>query len=568
MKNINSAITVASISTLAATTTLLSVLAMVACTTVEEDRVSQADANIFQEEEVHTVAEMSDAPQDNFKKFDPNSARPLLARVMAPSSPQYHQEPNRKNYRHRDANSFLQVSEKPVSTFSIDVDSAAYANARRYLSSGALPPADAIRSEEFINYFDYQYPAPDNRKAPFSITTEVAPSPWAMGRHLLHVGLQGYEIESSQLPPANLVFLVDVSGSMNYPNKLGLLKNSLKLLSKSLRKNDTVSIVVYAGASGVVLPATAGNDRHAIYRALKQLQAGGSTNGAAGIELAYQIARQEFKDDGVNRVILATDGDFNVGVTNIEALKDLVKQQRGSGIELTTLGFGTGNYNDALMNELAEIGNGNAAYIDTAKEARKALVEQLSGTLYTIAKDVKIQIEFSPQVAEYRLIGYESRLLKREDFNNDKVDAGEIGAGHSVTALYEIVLTDSNALTVDPLRYSNQPQSQEKGDELAYLKLRYKLPEQTTSTLLQQAIKRQQITPLDNSSENFRWSAAAAAFAQHLSGNTWLQDFGYAELLALAQGARGNDRQGYRAEMIQLVKMAQSLQVNEHLSAR
>ncbi|MCV6605553.1 MAG: von Willebrand factor type A domain-containing protein [Porticoccaceae bacterium] len=565
MKNFNSVITTASISTLAATTTLLGVLAMVACTTVEEEKVTQVDANIFQtEEEVVVLGAAADAPQDSIKAL--YARKPIMSVALQP--PTYGQEQNRENYRHRDANSFMQVGEQPVSTFSIDVDSAAYANARRYLNSGALPPADAIRSEEFINYFDYQYPQPENRQTPFSITTEVAPSPWASGRHLLHIGLQGYEVDSSQLPPANLVFLVDVSGSMNSPNKLGLLKSALKLLSSSLRKSDSVSIVVYAGASGVVLPATAGDDHRAINRALNQLRAGGSTNGGAGIQLAYQLARDSFKNGGVNRVILATDGDFNVGVTSVEALKQLVKQQRDSGIELTTMGFGAGNYNDALMNELAEIGNGNAAYIDTAREARKALVEQLSGTLYTIAKDVKIQIEFSPQVAEYRLIGYESRLLKREDFNNDKVDAGEIGAGHSVTALYEIVLADSDARTVDPLRYGTVSKANEKSDELAYLKLRYKLPEQKTSTLVQQAIKRQQISPLASSSENFRWSAAVAAFAQHLGKNQWLQDFDYKQLLTLAQGARGNDQQGYRAEMIQLVKMAQSLQVNERLSAR
>ncbi|UTW45241.1 VWA domain-containing protein [bacterium SCSIO 12696] len=551
------------ICTLAAMLTLFSLLAMVACTT------NQTDTQARIEEEVVVLASVADASsaQENFKRSNAINS-PRLQRALPLAFEMGPVVENRENYRHRDANGFKIVNEQPVSTFSIDVDSAAYANARRFLNNGTLPPADAIRSEEFINYFDYQYPQPQNRETPFSITAEVAPSPWAEGRHLLHIGLQGYHMDRSELPAANLVFLVDVSGSMNSANKLGLLKQSLKLLNRSLTKDDTVSIVVYAGSSGVVLKPTAGDQRHAINNALSQLQAGGSTNGAAGIQLAYQMAREQFKSEGINRVILATDGDFNVGVTSIDALKQLVKEQRDSGIELTTLGFGAGNYNDALMNELAEIGNGNAAYIDTAREARKALVEQLSGTLYTIAKDVKIQIEFSPLVAEYRLIGYESRLLKREDFNNDKIDAGEIGAGHSVTALYEIVLAGSNAVTVDPLRYSNTPKTDSKSDELAYLKLRYKLPDQEKSTLVQQAIKRQQIVPLNNSSTNFRWSAAAAAFAQQLRGNPWMQAFNYDGLLSLAQGSRGKDPQGYRAEMIQLVKMAQTLQPPTTLSSR
>lgn len=537
-------------------TTGITLSLLVACSSnnVTEEKAKQANAL----EEIIVTASKKVALADQ-----PMSAR---VQMVIPPSATHHDllipEQNRENYRDRDANSFHVVSEQPVSTFSIDVDTAAYANARRFLNNGSLPPVEAIRSEEFINYFQYDYPTPNQQTAPFSVTTEIAPSPWAQGRHLLHVGLKGYDIEPAELPTANLVFLMDVSGSMNSADKLGLVKTSLKLLSKSLRAQDRVSIVVYAGAAGVVLEPTAGNNSLKIEAALDKLHAGGSTNGGAGIQLAYNLAKQNYQPDGINRVILATDGDFNVGVTSIEALKKLIKKQRQSGIELTTLGVGTGNYNDALMNELAELGNGNASYIDTVLEARKALVEELSSTLFTIAKDVKIQLEFSPQVAEYRLIGYESRLLNREDFNNDKVDAGEIGAGHTVTALYEIVLADSNARTIDPLRYQGSPKNQEgRKNELGFLKLRYKMPSEKQSKLIEQPITRDGIKTTNNTSNNFRWSAATAAFAQQLADSDWIGEFSYGDTLALAKSAVGKDTYGYRAEMVQLVRAAETLKM-------
>ncbi|MBW2710159.1 MAG: von Willebrand factor type A domain-containing protein, partial [Deltaproteobacteria bacterium] len=356
-------------------------------------------------------------------------AMPSLLSIRAPSEPL-----NRENYNHFDDNQIMLVAEAPVSTFSIDVDTGAYSNIRRMISAGNLPREDAVRVEELINYFSYDYPVPDSSDVPFSLTTEIGITPWNTDTRLLHIGIKGYDVSAKELPASNLVFLVDVSGSMNSPDKLGLLKSALKLLTKQMRSEDRVSIVVYAGASGIVLEPVAGNQTAKIAQALDVLSAGGSTNGAAGIRSAYQLAEQEFIKGGINRVILATDGDFNVGTVNFEALKDLVEEKRKTGISLTTLGFGTGNYNDHLMEQLADAGNGNYSYIDTLNEAQKVLVDEMSSTLNTIAKDVKIQIEFNPAiVAEYRLVGYENRMLKREDFNNDKIDAGEVGAGHTVT---------------------------------------------------------------------------------------------------------------------------------------
>ncbi|MDY6981733.1 MAG: von Willebrand factor type A domain-containing protein, partial [Pseudomonadota bacterium] len=370
------------------------------------------------------------------------------------------------------------------------VDTGAYSNVRRFITNGAMPPSDAVRTEELLNYFDYDYPDTASN-APFSIATEIAPSPWHEGRHLLHIGIEAIEPEAAGDLRSNLVFLVDVSGSMASSDKLPLLVTSLKLLTKQLDVDDSIAIVVYAGASGVVLEPTPGNDTRAITNALERLQAGGSTNGAAGVELAYDLAEKQFIEGGINRVLLATDGDFNVGITDFEALKKLIAAKRKTGIGLTTLGFGTGNYNDRLMEQLADAGNGNYAYIDSINEARKVLVDEAASTLQTVAKDVKIQIEFNPTlVSEYRLIGYENRVLAQEDFNNDRVDAGEIGAGHTVTALYEITLSDSESgHSIDPLRYGSSlapaPVVQRSPDtELAYLKLRYKEPDSDTSQLL------------------------------------------------------------------------------------
>lgn len=481
-----------------------------------------------------------------------------LQQLRAPGEPV-----NRENYAHFDDNRVKLVAEAPVSTFSIDVDTGAYSNVRRMLNNGQLPVEDAVRVEELINYFSYDYPTPKNSNEPFAVTTEIGVTPWNPATHILHIGIKGYDKPRESLPASNLVFLVDVSGSMKSADKLGLLKSALKLLSRQMRNEDSISIVVYAGASGVVLEPVAGNETAKISQALDELSAGGRTNGAAGIRTAYQLAEQSFIKNGINRVILATDGDFNVGTVNFEALKDLVEEKRKSGISLTTLGFGTGNYNDHLMEQLADAGNGNYAYIDTLNEAQKVLVDEISSTLDTIAKDVKIQLEFNPAVvAEYRLIGYENRALNREDFNNDKVDAGEIGAGHTVTALYEISLVDSSSKYVDPLRYSRDPGADtHHKDEIALLRLRYKQPDSNTSKLIERPVKTADIVnTLEKTSDRFRFSASVAGFGQLLRGGRYTSNYQYDDVLELARNARGKDAFGYRGEFISLVNLAKSLQ--------
>ena len=481
-----------------------------------------------------------------------------LRELRPPSEPT-----DREKYAQIEDNPVKRAAEQPVSTFSIDVDTGAYANVRRFLDAGRLPPRDAVRVEELINYFDYDYPPPDDREPPFRVNAELAQTPWNSQTLLLAVGIKGYELPKAQLPPANLVFLIDVSGSMNSADKIGLLKPALKLLVRQLRPEDKVAIAVYAGAAGMVLEPTPGSQKAKIEAALDQLSAGGSTNGGAGIRLAYNLARQGFVEGGVNRVILATDGDFNVGTVNFQALKDLVEAQRKSGVALTTLGFGAGNYNDRLMEQLADAGNGNHAYIDTLQEANKVLVQQMSATLLTIAKDVKIQIEFNPAlVEEYRLIGYENRILRREDFNNDAVDAGDIGAGHTVTALYEIALKGSGGSLTEPLRYGRPAadDAPSRGDEIAFLRLRYKQPDGEVSQLLERSIQRgQAIGDWREASERFRFAAAVAGFGQVLRGGRYTRDFGYDEVLALARAARGSDPHGYRGEFLTLVGLARSL---------
>jgi Ca-activated chloride channel family protein len=402
---------------------------------------------------------------------------------------------------------------------------------------------------------------------PFSINTEVATTPWNADTHLLQIGLKGFEVEDADRPAANLVFLIDVSGSMQNQDKLPLLKNAFRLLARQLDARDSISMVVYAGATGIVLEPTPGDQKATIMSALDQLHAGGSTNGAAGINLAYQMAEQGFIDDGINRVILATDGDFNVGTVNFEALTDMVKERRKKGISLTTLGFGSGNYNDHLMEQLADEGNGNYAYIDGLNEARKVLVEELTSTLQTIAKDVKIQIEFNPDVvAEYRLIGYENRMLRREDFNNDRIDAGEIGAGHTVTALYEISLVESQSQRVDSLRYGSKLTARRTDahqNELAFVRLRYKQPDGDESTLIERTLERSEIVDLKDASDELRFAGAVAAFGQELRGGEYLDDFDYPEIRKLASSGRADDPFGYRGEFISLVNLAESLSVQE-----
>jgi len=450
----------------------------------------------------------------------------------------------------------IQVTDEPVSTFSIDVDTAAYSNIRRFINGGTLPPKDAVRVEEMVNYFDYHYPAPNDESTPFTISTEIGPTPWNTGSYLLHVGIKGYEPTIVESQPRNLVFLLDVSGSMNSANKLGLLKKSLRLLVNKLTPQDRVAIVVYAGASGVVLESTPGNRRSEIISAMERLRAGGSTNGGAGIELAYAIAQQHFKKGGINRVILATDGDFNVGPSNTETLKALIKEKKRSGVGLTILGFGMGNYNDQMLETISNAGDGNAAYIDTLQEAQKVLVEEIGSTLNTIARDTKIQIEFNPEIVNsYRLVGYENRLLNKEDFKNDRIDAGDVGAGHTVTALYEIVLNE-------PQRYTPvQTRALQFNNELAFLKLRYKRPDEDSSVEMQHAIASDDHhQQLNHTSNNFRFAAAVAGFGQRLRNSGSLGDYSYPEISQLAQQSRGNDAFGYRAEFIQLVNLADSLQ--------
>ncbi|MET0123160.1 MAG: VWA domain-containing protein [Candidatus Thiodiazotropha sp. 6PLUC9] len=471
---------------------------------------------------------------------------------------------DRERYGELTENGVHSVAQSPVSTFSVDVDSGAYALVRRFLNQGQMPPKDLVRAEELINYFNYQYPNPEPNTYPFSLTTELGPTPWNTKTRLVHVGIQGISMSAAERPAANLVFLIDVSGSMSDQSKLPLLKSAFRLLLKQLNKNDRVSLVVYAGASGVVLEPTAGDQQGKIISALEQLDAGGSTHGSAGIKLAYEMAEQGRIAEGINRVILATDGDFNVGTVDHRRLIELIEAQRQRGISLTTMGFGQGNYNDHLMEQLADKGNGNYAYIDNINEARKVLVEELSATLETIAKDVKIEIEWNPdRVAEYRLIGYENRLLSREDFNNDKVDAGDIGAGHTVTALYEIALTESEGQRLSPLRYGSPSSGNPPSEELAFLRLRYKQPDQERSHLIEQPIMISGLEQsLDNTSDDYRFSAAVAGFSQLLRGGRYTESFDYEDAAELANAARGGDRFGYRGEFIRLVRLAGSLEAS------
>ncbi|HEV2608403.1 MAG TPA: VWA domain-containing protein [Xanthomonadaceae bacterium] len=463
-----------------------------------------------------------------------------------------------EKYAAHDDNPVQRTAENPVSTFSIDVDTGSYSNVRRMLTAGQRPPADAVRAEEMINYFDYAYPAPTSRAVPFKVTTEMAPTPWNPKHTLLQIGIKGYEVARTEIPPANLVFLIDTSGSMDEPNKLPLLKQSFALLVPHLRAQDRVAIVVYAGSAGLVLPSTPGDHHAEILAALDQLQAGGSTNGGAGIGLAYAQARSSFIKGGANRIILATDGDFNVGVSDTDSLKEMVAKERESGVALTTLGFGVDNYNDTMAEQLADIGDGNHAYIDTLAEGRKVFVDEMSATLLTIAKDVKIQMEFNPAVvSEYRLIGYEDRALRREDFNNDKVDAGEIGAGHNVTALYELTLAGSGGEANDPLRYGKALVASGISSEVGLLRLRYKQPGAQTSKLIEMPLQLSQISA--NASPRLRFAASVAAFADELRGGKHLNGYSWDAIGKLARGTGGVDRWGYRAEFEQLVERASSM---------
>ena len=513
--------------------------------------------------------------------------------AMAPM-PMASRPDSNERYQHNADNPLKLVAEDPVSTFSLDVDTGSYSNVRRFLTQGTLPPEDAVRVEELLNYFPYDYPRARGEH-PFGVATDLAPCPWQKDHWLLRVAVRADEVDARAMPPANLVFLVDVSGSMDDPAKLPLLRSSLKLLTEQLRAEDRVSLVVYAGREALVLEPTPGDQRGRITRAIDQLEAGGSTAGEAGIRLAYRMAREAFLEGGINRVLLATDGDFNVGVTDFEQLKDIVEHERETGVQLSTLGFGTGNLNDELMEQLADAGNGSYAYIDTLAEGRKVLVDQVRSTLVTVAKDVKVQVEFNPAVVdEYRLIGYENRMLAREDFQNDRVDAGDVGAGQTVTALYELT-PKGGAGSVDPLRYgagaasdggksgssmagdtasagsksgssASAPRAGEAAtaapaaDEVAFVKLRYKRPAETTSRLFEVAVAKSALAPsFEKAGEDFRFAAAVAGFGQMLRGRKYTASWTWDDVLAAAVDSRGRDEFGYRNEFVSLVRSARTL---------
>lgn len=470
---------------------------------------------------------------------------------------------SREGYDNIKENSFLKTADNPLSTFSIDVDAASYSNVRRILNSGKLPPAGAVRIEEMINYFRYDYAQPKGDK-PFVVTTELSTCPWNNDHRLALIGVQGKNIPTENLPPSNLVFLIDVSGSMMDANKLPLVQQSMKLLTDQLREQDNVAIVVYAGNAGLVLPSVSGAQKIRIKEAIDGLSAGGSTAGGAGIQLAYKTATENFKKNGNNRVILCTDGDFNVGTSSDDELENLIEKERESGVFLTVLGFGMGNYQDAKMQKLADKGNGNHAYIDGVSEAKKVLVSEFGGTLFTIAKDVKLQVEFNPALVQgYRLIGYENRMLAKEDFNDDKKDAGELGSGHTVTALYEIIpvgVRSDFLKGVDKLKYQQEKSfvSTKFNKELMTVKLRYKQPDGDVSKLIEQGIIDENIN-IKNTSDNFRFAAAVAAFGMVLRNSAFKQNASYDTVIKMAKASIGKDSEGYRKEFVKLVMSANTI---------
>ena len=474
--------------------------------------------------------------------------------------------PSTDKFPDKEAGKAILVADQPVSTFSADVDTASYAFVRRLLSAGRMPPLEAVRVEEMVNYFPYRYAAPKNSRTPFAVSTEVMPSPWKAGNQLVHIAVRGYDIQKAQRPRANVVLLVDVSGSMMGQDRLPLLKQGFHLFAERLRDDDRVAIVTYANGTAVALEPTPGSERRKILDAIDGLHAGGGTAGGEGLQRAYALAERNFDRAAVNRVVLATDGDFNVGITDPRQLEQFIAGKRKSGVYLSILGVGEGNLNDALMQRLAQSGNGNAAYIDTLMEANKALGEELGSTMFPIANDVKVQVEFNPdQVAAYRLIGYETRMLQRQDFKDDKVDAGDMGAGHTVTAIYEITPASAAANLVDPPRYAgNQAAAKSKngkrGDELCFVKLRYKLPGEAASRLIEQPVRAESAHDrFDAAPSDQRFAVAVAAFGQRLRGETAVADVSYADIARLANDARGDDRDGYRAEFVRLVRMAESL---------
>lgn len=495
----------------------------------------------------------------------------LMSPAEEPVYAEMDQQQSGDDFEDFEPNPVILASETPVSTFSADVDTASYSYVRGRLNDGYLPEKSAVRLEEMLNYFDYDYTKPATAEEPFAASMLVHESPWAPKRKLIHIGIQGFSIKPEELPDSNLVFLLDVSGSMSAPNKLPLVKQSMELLLSQLKPTDTVAIVVYAGAAGTVLPPTEVKNKTKILEAMRKLEAGGSTAGAEGIQLAYQLAEENFKAEAVNRILLATDGDFNVGISDREQLKGYIERKRDAGIYLSILGFGQGNYRDHMMQTLAQNGNGIAAYIDTLSEAQKVLVHEATSSLFPIATDLKLQVEFNPKtVSEYRLLGYETRALKREDFNNDKVDAGDIGSGHSVTAIYEVALTGAGGNLVEELRYSDKTESENPShlnDELAYLKIRYKLPGENQSVLREFPIYEKSTAAEQNvklMQQEVNFATAVAGFAQLLTGGKYLQDWNYDDALKLALENKGEDEYGYRSEFVQLVRKAKVAKEMEH----
>lgn len=488
----------------------------------------------------------------------------MAPQPTAPADQIAPQEENRNRIEDFKTNPVHAALQDPVSTFSIDVDTASYSFVRRSLKEGSVPQADTVRVEEMINYFPYDWKGPDSASTPFNSTVSVMPTPWNEHTKLMHVAIKGFDIKPTEQPKANLVFLIDVSGSMDEPDKLPLLKSAFRLLVSKLKADDTISIVTYAGEAGTVLMPTKAAEKDKILNAIDNLTPGGSTAGEAGIKEAYKLAQQSFVKDGVNRVMLATDGDFNVGQSDDDDLKRLIEQERKSGVFLSVFGFGHDNLNDQMMQTIAQNGNGTAAYIDTLAEAEKVLVEDASSTLFPIAKDVKIQVEFNPdKVSEYRLIGYETRALNREDFNNDRVDAGDIGSGHSVTAIYEITPKGSGGEQIDPLRYGQATVNNggvANADEYAFVKIRYKLPNEDVSKLITTPVtSANEVASFDQASTDQRFSVAVAAFGQKLRDEDATAKLGYDKIMEIATAARGADPFGYRSEFLSLVRLASAL---------
>ncbi|WP_342115628.1 vWA domain-containing protein [Pseudoduganella sp. OTU4001] len=487
-------------------------------------------------------------------------------RPAPPPAPYLVPQPEaRDKFPDKESNKSVLVAEQPVSTFSVDVDTASYAFVRRMLADGRIPPLQAVRVEEMVNYFPYQYSTPAKASVPFAVTTEVMPSPWQQGNQLVHIALKGYDIKTAERPRANVVLLVDVSGSMGPRDRLPLLQQGFRLFAEQLRDDDMVSIVTYANGTAVALEPTSGKDKQKIIDVINNLHAAGGTAGGDGLQRAYAQAERNFDPKAVNRVILATDGDFNIGITDPKQLEKFIVDKRKSGIYLSVFGVGLGNLNDALIQRLTQSGNGNAAYIDTLLEARKALSQELGSTMFPIANDVKVQVEFNPaQVAAYRLVGYETRMLARQDFKDDKVDAGDMGAGHTVTAIYEITPAANAGKLVDPLRYEQKAQPKAaapaKGDELCFVKVRYKLPGQSASKQIEHPVRAAAARKsLDAAPDDQRFAVAVAAFGQRLRGEQQVADYSYADIARLAEGARGADPDGYRAEFVKMVRMAESL---------